>query len=620
MIDLAAYALHHYYGAHHVIDGITFEIFSGEKIGLLGKNGSGKTTLFKIIIGEEPYESGSLIKASGKRVEMLAQIPAFGEKDTVEDILRSSFQEVTGIYTEMKRLEGDATPAGLSRYGRLMEAYERLGGYETEVKLDKVCRGMRISQTMRANAFDRLSGGEKTRVNLARILLRDCDILLLDEPTNHLDLTSIEWLENFLREFRGTVVTISHDRAFLDRVVTRIMEIEDGKAHFYAGNYSFYVEERKRRFLTQAERYKQQQREIGRLEEAIKRQRVWAQINPSNAGLAKRALAMERRIEQMDKVDKPVTARSLSAQFGSGGYAAKEMVSFDCVCKSYGAKALLRDADAKISRYDRIALVGENGCGKTTLLKILMNEERPDSGEIKMSVSAKPAYMPQNIEFENEEATVLETLCLEFGLSVEKARGILAGFHFRADDVLKKVGTLSGGEKSRLKLCILMQRSVNFLLLDEPTNHLDIASREWIENALTDFDGTMLFVSHDRYFLNKFATKVWSMEDGAIVPFEGNFEAYLEARHRKEAAREAAPKKKARRIKQAGGKQAPQKQEAPIETRISDAEAQLGEVNARIEADIAKADFSEMSRLCGEKDRLEQCIEALYREWLTDGD
>jgi len=528
MIDLTVNEVNKYYGSNHVLKGITFEIYSGEKIGLLGQNGSGKTTLFKVITGEELYESGSLSKASGRNIEMLAQIPVFGDYDTAEDVLRSSFREINDVYMAMKKIEGDETPSILTRYGRLMEEYERLGGYDTEVSLDKVCAGMNIDERMRGSPFRNLSGGEKSRVNLARILLRDCDILLLDEPTNHLDLASLEWLEKFLLDFPGTIVVISHDRVFLDRVVTRIIEIDDGKANFYAGNYSFYVEERERRYLTQAEQYKQQQRKISQLEVAIKRQRVWADMNPSNTGLAKRALAMEKRLEQMDKVEKPVTARKLTAEFDSGGYASKEIVTFDSVCKSYGAKVILNDLSLKICRNERIALIGANGCGKTTLLKMIMGEEHPDGGEVKVSVSVKPAYMSQIITFDDMAATVLDTLRYTADVSVEKARSILAGFHFRAADVMKTAGVLSGGEKSRLKLCLMMQSNVNFLLLDEPTNHLDIASREWIENALADFEGTMLFVSHDRYFLSKFADKVWNMDNGVITEYDCGFDEYLE--------------------------------------------------------------------------------------------
>jgi ATPase subunit of ABC transporter with duplicated ATPase domains len=618
MIDIALNGIHHYYGSNHVLKGISLEVYSGEKVGLLGKNGSGKTTLFKVITGEERYESGSVSKASGKKIEMLAQIPAFGENDTAEDILRSSFTETTDIFNAMKKIEAGADPAALARYGRLMEEYERRGGYDTEVRLDKICAGMQLDDRLRKSLFVQLSGGEKTRVNLARILLRDSDVLLLDEPTNHLDLTSLFWLENFLHDFPGTVVVISHDRMFLDRVAARIIEIDAGKANFYSGNYSFYAEERERRDLTQAEQYKQQRRKISQLEAAIKRQRVWAQMNPSNTGLAKRALAMEKRIEQMDKVEKPAAARKLTADFDSGGHAAKVVATFGSVCKSYGAKVLLRNLDSEICRNDRIALVGANGCGKSTLLKMLVGEEPVDSGEIKVSPNVKIGYMPQIIVFDDDSATVLDMLRSEMSLSEEKARSILARFHFAAADVIKKVGALSGGEKSRLKLCLMMQRNVNFLLLDEPTNHLDIASREWIENALSDFEGTMLFVSHDRYFLNQFADKIWSMENGGFTRHDYGFDEYVETL-RKDSVSEEAPKrtngKKAQPPREKARGASQKTAAALIEGRIIESESELGSIESEIESDLQIADFSKMNELYEKKNRLEKRIDALYREW-----
>ncbi|MCL2299366.1 MAG: ABC-F type ribosomal protection protein [Firmicutes bacterium] len=615
MIDIAANEIHKYYGANHVLKGITFEVYSGEKVGLLGKNGSGKTTLFKLITREEPFERGSLARASGKIVGMLAQIPEFGEGDSCEDVLRASFKEIAQVFTQMKKIEGDADPAVLERYCRLLEEYERLGGYDIEVKLDKVCNGMGIDERLRGSLFANLSGGEKTRVNLARILLRESDILLLDEPTNHLDLASLEWLENFLRDYAGTIVVVSHDRVFLDRVVTRIIEIEDGRAQFYSGNYTFYSEERQRRFLTQAELYKQQQRKIQQLETAIRRQRVWAAINPSNTGLAKRALAMEKRVEQMDKVDRPVTERKLAAGFDSGGYAAKVVASFDRVYKSYGAKVILEELSLKIHRNERIALVGANGCGKTTLLKMLTGEEQPDSGEIKVSPSVKAAYMSQIITFEDMDATVLDTLRYAADVPVEKARSILAGFHFKAADVMKKVGVLSGGEKSRLRLCMMMQQNVNFLLLDEPTNHLDIASREWIENALADFEGTMLFVSHDRYFLNQFADRVWSMENGAVIEYDCGFEEYLET-----TRPAAVPKEKSAQRKPIPSEKAPPPapRTVPTEELIREAEAELQKVNAAIDYDLQQSDFTRMHALHEEKGQLEERIDLLYDKWAED--
>ncbi|MCL1864149.1 MAG: ABC-F type ribosomal protection protein [Defluviitaleaceae bacterium] len=516
MIDISVNGLNKYYGSNHVLRGITFEVYKGEKVGLLGKNGSGKTTLFKVVAEDEPYDSGSISKASGKKVEILAQMPIFGENDTVDDVLRSSFADIAEIHESMKKIEGDGNPSVLKRYGKLMDEYERLGGYDVETKIEKICNGMGIGENMRHGLFSLLSGGEKTRVNLARILLRDCDILLLDEPTNHLDLDSLEWLENFIKKFLGTVVIISHDRVFLDNVVSRIIEIEDGEANFYSGNYTFYAEEKERRYQTQAEQYKQQQRKIGQLETAIKRQRVWAAINPSNSSLAKRALAMERRIEQMEKVDKPTTSRKMAEDFNSGGHAAKVVVSLDLVRKSYGSNVIIDDVSLSIDRNERIALIGANGCGKTTLLKMIMGEEMCDSGTVKVSSNIKIAYMPQIIVFDDSNATVLDTLRNAAPLPEEKLRSILARFKFKAPDVIKKVGSLSGGERSRLKLCLLMQNQANFLILDEPTNHLDIESREWIEDAIEDFNGTMLFISHDRFFLSKFATKIWSMSGGGV--------------------------------------------------------------------------------------------------------
>jgi ATPase subunit of ABC transporter with duplicated ATPase domains len=605
MIDIAINDLNKYYGSNHVLKSISFEIYSGEKVGLLGKNGSGKTTLFKTITGDESYESGSIAKASGKRIEMLAQIPTYNASDTSEDILRSSFAQIATIHKAMKKIEGDADPTVLTRYGRLMEEYERLGGYDTEVRLDKICGGMNIDERLRKSLFNQLSGGEKARVNLARILLHECDIL---------------WLEGFLHDFPGTVIVVSHDRVFLDRVVTRIIEIDDGKANFYSGNYSFYVEEREQRYLTQTEQYKQQQRKISQLEVAIKRQRVWAQINPSNAGLAKRALAMEKRIEQMDKLEKPATAKKLATGFDSRGYAAKEVVSFDSVCKHYGEKVLISDLSLKILRNDRIAFVGANGCGKSTLLKMLMGEEGLDNGVIKISSNIKIGYMPQIITFEDTNATVLDTLRSEISIPEEIARSILARFHFMAADVMKKVSTLSGGEKSRLQLCMMMQKNINFLLLDEPTNHLDIASREWIENALSDFEGTILFVSHDRYFLNKFADKVWSMEDGTITTYDCGFYEYLEAARKDKASGIVPKKNSAKNMLKSKAKAVPLQSEAvSIEKLIIEAESELSKVDADIETDFLQGDFSQMNKLHEKKNQLTERIDTLYREWFERG-
>jgi len=347
-------------------------------------------------------------------------------------------------------------------------------------------------------------------------------------------LSSLLWLEEFLRKFAGVVVVISHDRVFLDNIVNRIIEIDNGKANFYSGNYTFYAEERERRFQTQAEQYRQQQRKIDHLETAAKRLRVWGRA-ADNAALHKRAYAIEKRVEKMDKIDKPKRARRITKNFGESIHAAKVLVAFDSVTKSFGENILMSDVSLKIRKNDRIALIGANGCGKTTLLKMILGQEKCDNDieeAVKISENAKTAYLPQIIDFENPEATIIETFRDEMGESVatdERARSILAGFHFRANDITKKVGKLSGGEKSRLKLCLLMQSNINLLILDEPTNHLDIESREWIEQALEKFDGAIIFVSHDRYFLNKFAESIWIMENSKIDIWDDcTFDEYLE--------------------------------------------------------------------------------------------
>lgn len=615
MIDISLNNLNKYYGSNHVLKGISFEINSGEKVGLLGKNGSGKTTLFKTITGNEYYESGTISKASGKRIEMLAQIPVFGENETSEEILRSSFAEINDVFSAMKDIEGELDPQTLKRYGRLMEDYERLGGYDMEFRIDKICNGMNIDTRLRKSLFNQLSGGEKSRVNLARILLHECDILLLDEPTNHLDLASLEWLEKFLHDFTGTVIVVSHDRVFLDNVVDRIIEIDNGEANFYTGNYSFYLEERERRFLSKAEQYKQQQHKINQLEAAIHRQRVWAAINPANTGLAKRAIAMEKRIEKMDKVEKPLSERKLTAQFDSCSYAAKEMVAFIALFKSYSEKILFQDVNLKIRKNDRIALVGDNGCGKTTLMKIIIGDGKIDNGEMKISSNTKCGYMPQIITFNDENATILDILRFEIGVTEEKARSILAKFKFMATDVYKIVANLSGGEKSRLKLCLLMQKNINFLLLDEPTNHLDIASREWIENALSEFEGTILFVSHDRYFLRKFADKIWSMENGSVINYDCDFDEYLDIKRKQN---EPAIKKE-KIIKATANcltKTVKERQTTvSIEEGIEKTEAELKSLETEIETDISNGNFSRMNELHDRKSQLLEKINSLYDDW-----
>ena len=511
-----------------ILDGVSFQIDTGERVGLLGKNGAGKSTLFNILTGELDYDSGQVLIAPGRRVGLISQIPVYPAGYTVEDVLRSAFQRTTALKEEMDRLtrqmeQGDSDPQTLRRYGELTARFEGLGGYDTDTAVNKVSNGLSIDGDMRQRLFDQLSGGEKTRVNLGRLILEDTDILLLDEPTNHLDLQATEWLEDYIRSFRGTVVTISHDRYFLDRTVTRIIEILDGKAEFYSGNYSFYAIEKERRYQERMKQYLKEQAKIQQLEKAAEQMHLWAFMG--NDALHKRAFSMEKRIERMRTVSKPTRAKKMDARFASREFRGDEVLQLKGVSKSFGDRTLFSDVYLRVEGGERIAFLGENGAGKTTLLNMITGDEPVDSGIIRMGPAIRAAYLPQIIHFDHPERSLLDTMLYEKrNITPQTARNRLAAYQFQGEDVFKSVSVLSGGELSRLRLCMLMDEEINFLILDEPTNHLDIASREWIEEAVEAFDGTLLFVSHDRYFINRFATRVWELADGTINDYPMGWE------------------------------------------------------------------------------------------------
>ena len=484
-----------------ILDGISFQVDTGERVGLLGKNGAGKTTLFNILTGDLDYDSGEVLIAPGRRVGLISQIPVYPAGYTVEDVLRSAFQRTTALKEEMDALtrrmeQGDSDAHTLRRYGELTARFEGLGGYDTDTAVNKVSNGLSIDGDMRRRLFDQLSGGEKTRVNLGRLILEDTDILLLDEPTNHLDLQATEWLEEYIRSFRGTVVTISHDRYFLDRTVTRIIEILDGKAEFYSGNYSFYAIEKERRYQERMKQYLKEQAKIQQLEKAAEQMHLWAFMG--NDALHKRAFSMEKRIQRMRTVSKPTKAKKMDARFASREFRGDEVLQLKGVSKSFGDRTLFSDVYLRVEGGERIAFLGENGTGKTTLLNMIAGAEPAGSGIIRMGPAIRAAYLPQIIHFDHPERSLLDTMLYEKrNITPQTARNRLAAYQFQGEDVFKSVSVLSGGELSRLRLCMLMDEEINFLILDEPTNHLDIASREWIEEAVEAYDGTLLFVSHD---------------------------------------------------------------------------------------------------------------------------
>ena len=607
----------------NVLDGLTFQVDQGERVGLLGRNGAGKTTLFKILTGELDYDEGTVVVGQGRRVGLISQIPVYPAGCTVEDVLRSAFARLESLAEEMRALEarmaaGESDPAILKRYGTLSERFEAFGGYDTDVAVNKIANGLSIPDSQRSQLFDSLSGGEKTRVNLGRLILEDTDILLLDEPTNHLDLHATEWLEEYIRSFHGTVVTISHDRYFLDRTVTRVIEIQDGKAEFYSGNYSFYAVEKERRYQERMKQYEKEQAKIAQLEKAAEQLRVWAFMGMDKT--YRRAISMEKRIERMRTTSKPTKARKMDARFSSAEFHGDEVLGIRNVSKSYGDKHLFEGISLKVEGGERIALIGDNGTGKSTLIKMIVDEVYPDSGRIRLGPQVKMAYLPQIIHFDHPDWNLVENMmAAKRGISAQSARNRLAAYDFRGEDVLKPVSVLSGGEQSRLRLCMLMDDEINFLILDEPTNHLDIASREWIEEAVEAYDGTLLFVSHDRYFINRFATRIWEVANGTITDYPMGFAQYRQVKAQEEAEKTEAPKPVKEKtvtekpVRGDRAQQAARRQLTICEREIAKAEERIRALDAEMEANAC--DYEKLNALVADKDAAQAELDALYLRW-----
>ena len=613
---------------HKILDGLTFQVDTGERVGLLGPNGCGKTTLLRILTGVMDYDEGDVVIAPGKRMGLISQIPVYPAGYTVEDVLATAFEPLREMEREMAALAeqmGEGTdPALLARYDKLTAAFEAAGGYETDTKTNKVCNGLTIPQSMREQLFDKLSGGEKTRVNLARLILEDTDILLLDEPTNHLDLRATEWLEEYLDKFKGTVLTVSHDRYFLDKVVNRIVEIQAGKAEFYSGNYSFYVVEKERRYEEKLRQYEKEQAKIEQLEKAAEQMRVWAYSGMDKT--FKRVKSMEKRIERMRTTDRPNKERKMEVRFGEREFRGDEVLTIKGLTKSFGDRTLFSNLGLEVVGGERIALLGDNGSGKTTLLKILLGEEEPDSGKVRMGPTVKVGYLPQHVHFDHPERNLVDTLIYEQDCTAQTARNRLAAFKFRGEDVFKPVSALSGGEQSRLRLCMLMDEKINLLILDEPTNHLDIQSREWIEEAVEEYEGNLLFVSHDRYFIDRFASRIWMLEDGHITDFRGNYQEYQAARARGAAGKSASgvqvsvekapePKEKKEKPKRPGGTKNLEKEVTAAERAVAKAEEQMYDLEQQIQE--ASADYLKLQELYEQREALEEEILKLYGTWET---
>ena len=599
----------------NILDGLSFSVNSGERVGILGRNGCGKTTLFRILVGEIGYDEGEVMIAPSKRLGLISQIPVYPADWTTEDVLRDAHKRLYALSAKIDALaaqmEHDDSPALLGEYDRLSEDFRRLGGYSMDTDRNRVANGLDIPAAMRAQLFSSLSGGEKTRVNLARLILEDTDILLLDEPTNHLDLHATEWLEDYLLHFKGTVLVISHDRWFLDKVVQRSIEINEGRAELYSGNYSFYVEERQRRFEEKLKKYERDQAKIEQLTRAAEQMHLWAFMGADK--LHKRAFSMEKRIEKLSQSERPAEQKKLNVKFRQREFEGDEVLVAEDVSKSFGERTLFSAIDLLVRGGERVALIGDNGTGKSTLVKLIMGEETPDTGYLYRGPAVRTAYLPQIVSFSDESRSALDTMLYDCRCQPQEARDRLAVFGFRGESVFTPVGTLSGGEKSRLRLCMLMGADINFLILDEPTNHLDIASREWMEDALSDYEQTLLFVSHDRYFIEKFATRIWALADGKITDFRGGYGDYCKWRERQEVF--AQTERNTTRKKAVKKESFPNKvrASAKLEREIAKLEEKASELERQCEE--YSADYQKLMELDAQKKDLDDELMLLYEKW-----
>ncbi|MBL1227665.1 ABC-F family ATP-binding cassette domain-containing protein [Enterococcus sp. BWB1-3] len=510
------------YSTYPLFEELSLKVEKGERIGIVGTNGSGKSTILKMIAGLEAADKGTISIQKNVTVGYLAQLPE-AEPKPVREYLLDSFETVNHIQKHLKYLEEKMTDPQadfgklLSQYGKQQELFEAAGGYEVENRLEMIANGLEVANLM-DQSFDALSGGEQTIINLARILLQQREVLLLDEPTNHLDIQRISWLEGYLLHEKRTCLIVSHDRQFLNQVVERIVEIEDGKCWNYKGSYSAYKEQKEARIEKLRKDFAEQQKEIQKIKLTIRRFRQWGHEG-DNEKFFKKAKELERRLEKIQKIPKP---KGDSQKLGKGSFriadrSGKEVLIGERLKKEYDDRVLFKNSSFSLFWKERVAIIGENGAGKTTLMKLILEKESLDSGELKLGSNVKIGYLPQAIQYDYPQRSILQEFMYECSLDEQESRRLLAGYSFYKEDVLTQLRFLSGGEKIRLELAKLMQQKINFLLLDEPTNHLDIETREEVEEILEDFTGTLLAVSHDRFFLEKIFPDFLVIKDERIT-------------------------------------------------------------------------------------------------------
>lgn len=610
------------FGIETLFTDVSFELRRGDKTGLIGANGTGKTTLLRCLLGFEQTDGGHVAIPSGETIGYVEQDAATNDNTLYEELC-SAYNDVLGWQEDMRHLEkaiseekDEAAQAGLlQEYSKVVERFERSGGYEYENNIRRVAFGLGFTAddfSRRLNAF---SGGQKTRICLARALLRQPDFLFLDEPTNHLDIEMVEWLEEFLKSYPGGVLIISHDRYFLDKVVERVIELENGKLQAYTGNYSRYLTQKAERMAALTSAYEKQQTYIDKTQAFVDKYRAGVK--------SKQARGREKQLSRLERIVLPAEiSRFDYFGFNPPSECADRVAELLEASAAYGERVIFKDVSLLVRRGDGIALVGPNGAGKTTLLKLLTGDLEPAAGRVKIGSRVKIGYFSQEHEGLNPHNRIMDELLQEYGLSEERSRHYLGAFLFKGDDVYKIIGDLSGGEKARLAMLKLMLTGANFLILDEPTNHLDIPAKEAVEEAIMSFPGTFLTVSHDRYFLDKVANCVLELEKGSLVEYTGNYSYYREKKiavekaaavERQAVQAEAAAKKP---VQQRQRKQDGERQLKRLETEIAELEAALAEVEARLNDPTVHADPAASRALAEEYGQVQTQLDEKYMEWM----
>ena len=618
------------FGVNEVLKGINLTVQDRHRVGLVGSNGSGKSTLLKILAGKDHYDGGTLSMTRGLRIGYHTQLDDLTSPLTVWQEMETCFEDTFRMEEKLREMEArmgeihESDPEGFARlseeYTRLTDRFEEEDGYAWRSRLQGVLTGLGFTSAQYEQTVASLSGGERTRLKLGKLLLAKTDLLLLDEPTNHLDLNSMQWLEDYLRAYKGAVVVVSHDRYFLDAVCNSIAELSFGRIEQYEGNYTRYLKLREEVMVRRMKEYTLQQKEIAREEAII------AQFRAYNTEAAHiKAKSREKRLNMIERVDKPVEEHNVYFRFHAGRGTGNDVLMCENLSKSFGARRLFHDLNLHVRAGERIALLGANGVGKTTLLKILTGRERPDTGEVRFGSGVEVGYYDQQQEGLSPDKTVLDEVWDDFPrMEQTPIRNALAGFLFTGDDVLAPVSTLSGGERGRVLLTKLMLRQDNFLILDEPTNHLDMDSREVLEDALDDFDGTLLTVSHDRYFINRIADRVLVMEPDGVTEYLGNYDDYLEKLAQKNAPEEElAPQKtktalREEKKREKAAIEAARREKARIanlETQITDLEEQMTKLEIEMSDPEAYQDNARAQSMNKRYNDLQKKIADLYEEW-----